>query len=218
VRIAVYTSITGSKDTVKEPQSTNGADFLLFTDCTDQDRMASTCWQTRPACKLFVDPRRNSRAPKLLAHQYVPDYDYSLWIDGSIRLLLAAPQLVQMCLGDADMVLFRHPTRDCLYDEADVCSISHRDDPAVIADQAKKYRSRKFPPKSGLNECGVILRRHNEAVERFNNAWWSEYCRHSCRDQLSFNYVINTLGIKLVYFPGTRYANPGIVAFEGHAS
>jgi hypothetical protein len=169
-----------------------------------------------PACKLFADPRRNSRVPKLLTHQYVPDCDYSLWIDGSLRLLMSAPQLVQRFLGDADMALFPHPVRECIFDEAEVCAHARLDDPGVIAAQAGKYRACGFPAKSGLNECGFILRRHSVQVERFNNAWWSEYCRHSCRDQLSFNYVSWMLGIKLAHFPGTRLDNPGIVAFEGH--
>ena len=28
-------------------------------------------------------------------------------------------------------------------------------------------------------------------MERFNNAWWSEICRWSSRDQLSFPYVLS---------------------------
>lgn len=215
----MYTSITAGKDTLKAPLDPSGADFILFSDqppVVHDDFAAASCWKSRPACNLFGDPRRNSRAPKLLAHQYVPDYDFSLWIDGSVRLLVPARDLVEKYLGEADIALFRHTTRECIYDEAEICAKLRLDDPAIIEAQVAKYRLEGFPAKQGLNEGGVILRRHGPLMEHFNDAWWSEYCRHSCRDQLSFNYVFHKLGARLTHFPGTVLDNPGLVLFEEH--
>jgi hypothetical protein len=217
VKIAVYTSITASKDSLKAPRVASGADFILFSDQLVLEELSTArCWSIRPACKLFADPRRNSRVPKILAHQYVADYDYSVWIDGSVRLLASARSLVENYLDHADIALFRHSARECLYDEAETCTALHLDDPAVIETQVAKYRREGFPAKRGLNECTVILRRHSALMESFNNAWWSEYCRHSCRDQLSFNYVLHKLGLRLALLPGTIHDNPGLISFEGH--
>lgn len=219
MRIAVYTSITAAKDTLKAPRDPSGADFILFSDqppLAHDDPAAASCWKPRPACNLFADPRRNSRAPKLLAHQYVPDYDFSLWIDGSFRLLVSPRDLVEKHLGAADIALFRHTTRVCIYDEAEICANLRLDDPAIIAAQVAKYRLEGFPAKQGLNEGGVILRRHGPLMERFNDAWWSEYCRRSCRDQLSLNYVLHKLGVRLAHLPGTVLNNPGLVLYEEH--
>lgn len=49
--------------------------------------------------------------------------------------------------------------------------------------KALHWSCRQFEP------IGVLLVRHNAATRRFNKAWWGELCRHSLRDQLSFNYV-----------------------------
>jgi len=41
----------------------------------------------------------------------------------------------------------------------------------------------------------MIIRRHTKKIEQFNNAWWAEYCRFSVRDQLSFMYCLDKIGI-----------------------
>jgi hypothetical protein len=218
VTIAVYTSITNAKDSLKAPLDTSEADFILFCDQVPplHDEAAVSCWEQRAAPMLFADPRRNSRVPKLLAHQFLAEYDYSLWLDGSMRLLVPARQIVETYLGDADIALFCHTTRECIYDEAVVCTNLRLDEPAIIEAQMSKYRLEGFPTKQGLYECGAILRRHSSLMESFNNAWWSEYCRHSCRDQLSFNYVLRKLGLRATALPGTVLDNPGIISFEDH--
>jgi len=212
MKIAVYTSITNGKDSLKDPLDRSGADFVLFSD----ELKSVEGWDVHSACGLFVDPRRNSRAPKILAHEYLLDYDYSVWIDGSIRLLMPARTLIETYLDQVDVALFRHYARDCIYEEAKVCTDQGLDDATVMADQVAKYARAGHPVNSGLNECGVILRRHNDRVAALNESWWAEYCRHSRRDQLSLNYVLRAHGITAGILPGTVYDNSGLVVFEGH--
>lgn len=216
MKIAVFTAITAGKDARKDPPLHEGVDRILYTD-QPADHVGSV-WDVRPACSLFTDPRRNSRAHKILAHQYLPDYDFSLWIDGSIRLVASPRTLVDEHLADADIAMFAHPTRSCLYVEAESLSSEggYYDRPEVFTGQVEMYRRAGYPPNNGLNEGAVILRRHNDRTAAFNNAWWSEYCRHSCRDQMSANFVMHKLGVRLVILPGTVQENPGIVYYEGH--
>ncbi len=214
MKVAIYTAITADKDALKDPPRHEGVDRILFTDRPGE--IGSTAWDVRPACSLFKDPRRNSRAHKILAHQYLPDYDYSLWIDGSIRLIASPLALVTAHLVDADVAMFRHPARSCIYVEARGLADAGYDAREIFADQVARYRQVSYPPDNGLNECAVILRRHNARTAAFNDAWWSEYCRYSCRDQVSMNYVAHTLGVRLALLPGTVQSNPGIVYFEGH--
>lgn len=212
MKIAVYTSITAEKDSFKEPLAHTGADFVLFSDAPHQ----LPGWSVRPACDLFTDPRRNARATKLLAHQYLPGYDYSLWLDGSIRLLSAVEDLISTYLQNSDLAVFKHSARNCIYAEAAVCKKWKLDDPSVIRAQMVKYSRSGYPTRNGLIESGAILRRHTARIEGFNNAWWSECCRYSRRDQLSLNYVLHTLNITPTMFPGTIYENPGLVSYEHH--
>ena len=182
----VYTSITGGKDNLIENQAEGK--FIAFTDAKSKK------WETKPPFNKFKDERRNSRVPKLLAHQFI-DAEYSLWIDGNIRLLKPMEELLHY-LDNHDIAMFKHPSRDCLYDEALVCAKYRFDDPEVIIEQVKKYEEEGFGKNRGLCEGGFILRRHTPKVEAFNNYWWSEYCRHSCRDQISIFYALDKAGLE----------------------
>ena len=214
MKVAIYTAITAGKDTLKDPRGNADVDRIFFTDRPQEG--AGSGWNIRSACALFTDARRNSRAHKILAHQYLPEYDYSVWMDGSIRLLTSARELVEEHLRNADVAMFPHPARSCLYVEAAGCANAGSDHRHILEEQVAAYRRAGYPPDNGLNECAVILRRHNEATERFNNAWWSEYCRHSCRDQVSLRYVVHKLGVRLALLPGTVQNNPGIAYYEDH--
>jgi hypothetical protein len=211
-RIVVYTAITGGRDTLKGDQCFEGADFVAFTDL---DAPASR-WQVRRACTAFDSPRANAKIHKVLPQLYLHGYEYSLWIDGSIRLLRPIRELIQLYLAHTDLAVFRHPERDCLYDEAEVCRAAGLDDSAVIDYQIRRYSAEGYPAHNGLIAAGVILRRHTPAIERFSNAWWSEICQGSIRDQLSINYVLHSLGMTPAYFPDGIYTSR-YFAFEGHA-
>ncbi len=187
----VYTSVTGGKDTVIDDQNTEGAEFVAFVD----KPLNTKTWRQKKAYDRFQSPRRNSRAPKILAHQFL-DTDYSLWIDGNISLKVSMPELVETYLKDHDIALFRHGARDCLYDEAKVCAVGGLDNEETIIEQVVKYEKEGFGKHRGMGEGMFILRRHTPQVEAFNNYWWSEHCRHSVRDQISMPFAFDKAGIE----------------------
>lgn len=192
--ITVYTSITASKDSLIEDQKKGNARFIAFVDSS----IPSETWECKESYKQFTDPRRNSRIQKILAHQYI-DSEYSIYIDGNIKLLKTPEELIEKYLKDCDIAFYKHPNRDCLYDEAIQCAKQRLDDPEVIIEQAKKYEDSGFAKHKGLCECGIIFRRHTPKIEAFNNAWWSEYCRHSRRDQISCPYALDRTGTQALF-------------------
>ncbi len=190
--ITVLTSITGGKDHLLDGQLKGGARFKAWA--TDSSKE----WEVLPPPDLFKSARRNSRLPKIMPHLYT-DSKYSIWIDGNMRLAQEPEYLVEKYLKNHDFAIFRHPSRDCLYDEALVCAQFSLDDPEKIIEQAKRYEDAGFAKHKGLAECGFILRRHTPAVERFNQTWWAEYCRGSVRDQISFPYAAHKAGLRFLY-------------------
>lgn len=214
MKIAIYTAITGNKDTLKETQFENN-DYICFTDSD----LKSNVWTIKPACSLFSDPNRNAKIHKVLAHQYLEDYDYSLWMDANIYLQVSIEELIKKYLACSDIALFEHfEKRNCIYKEADVC-IRHRlDDIDTIQKQMSVYKHNGYPADNGLFECTVILRRHTKKIEKLNNYWWAEICRHSKRDQLSFNYTIHNIGIKPAQIEGHIKNNIYFkrIAHDGH--
>lgn len=201
-KMVVYTSITGNYDILKEQPASarEGVDFVAFLDKPIQ----TATWQVRGAHNEFKDPNRNAKIHKILSHIYFPEKEYSLWVDGSVTIEFNFPaeRLAEIFLNDADIALFRHSERNCLYQEANVCIQRRLDDPEIIRNQVKRYTQEGYPSNVGLGECTILLRRHNQKVREFNEAWWEEIKRGSKRDQISFNYVARKLGVKIRYFPG----------------
>jgi len=172
--INVYSVVTGDKDNVENLSESVG----LFKN--EYDR--------------FKDDRRNSRIQKILPHLYM-NAEYSIYHDANIRLLQTPEELIEKHLKDYDIAVYKHPTRDCLYDEASKCAVLKLDDPEVIIEQVKAYEDNGYGKHKGLAECGVIFRRHTDKVREFNEAWWAHYCRYSVRDQISFIYVADMVGL-----------------------
>lgn len=192
MEITVFTSITGQRDRLLEDQVTEGARYVAFVDRPWKSKI----WEEQAAYQHFRSNRRNSRAPKILCHQFIGS-PYSIWIDGRICLKVPAPTLIERYLGGFDLAVFDHPKRSCIYDEAAECAQRSLDNPEVIHRQVARYRTSEFPASHGLAECSIIMRRHSRAVEEFNNHWWSEYCRHSVRDQISFMYSVRSTRLKI---------------------
>lgn len=202
--ITVFTCCTGRRDTLRGDQNTEGAHFRAYVDAqTKQD----SCWSHMPASTLFSSARRNARMHKILSHQFT-DTDYSIWVDANVALRVPARRLVDEYLGDADLAVFRHRTRACTYDEAARCRELALDDTDVIDAQVRRYRAEGLPAGLGLPETSVVIRRHSNAVRRFNDAWWSELCRHSVRDQIGFMYAARDTGLAINLFTPTKFEHP----------
>ncbi len=192
-KITVITSITNSKDNLLEDtKNAKLADFVAFLD-TPQE---SDTWKIRTAPDIFKDPRRNSRLPKLMPHLYV-NSEYSIYVDGNMRLLKTPQELIETYLKDYDIAIYKHPTRDCLYDEALVCAQMGLDSPEKIIEQVKAYEDSGYARHKGLAECGMILRRHTPKVKEFNECWFAHYCRYSRRDQISCMKAVDEVGIPI---------------------
>lgn len=194
-KITVITCITGGKDNLRENldiKRQSKAEWVAFMD----KPTLSPTWTVKRAHNNFTDARRNSRIQKILPHLYC-NSEYSIYTDGNIRLLKTPEELVEKYLKDADLAVFKHPNRDCIYDEATRCAVKHLDDPELIIEQAKYYEDNHFAKHKGLAECGIILRRHTAKVREFNDCWWSHFCRFSKRDQVSFMYAVDEVGIPI---------------------
>jgi hypothetical protein len=207
-KIVVYTAISQGYDVLKPawPLWKARADFVAFLDAPQP----APGWEIRPLHQEFKDPCRNAKIHKLLPHLYFPDADYSLWIDGSIETKSTLPigRWADEYLREHDLALFKHPSRNCVYEEAMACLKGRSDDTAIIERQMQKYCDEGYPFDNGSAECTVLFRRHTKKTAKFNEAWWTEIKAHSRRDQLSFAYAAHKLGFKYTYLPGLIFNNP----------
>lgn len=196
----IYTVITGNKDTLSEDMNTKGAKAVCFTD---NPELKSEKWEIRLIPSLYKDIRRDSRTVKLLPHIYFPEAEYSLYVDGNIICKVPIQRIIHEWLQDDDIAVFKHHTRDCLFQEAKECIRLGLDTPENVNAHIERYKD--FPEHKGLYQCGMILRRHTPRIKRLNEAWHAEYVAGCKRDQVSFPYVLEKEGVSIFAIDSYAY-------------
>lgn len=188
-RGVIYSAVTGGYDDIKEPQYVNpNLDYVLFTDNPD---IKSEIWDVRLIEQSKeLDPVRMARRIKILGHEYLPEYDYSIWVDGKLGIIGDLEEYVQRYRSMEPILCFNHYVNDCIYEELDACASLNKDSLEVMQKQIDRYRSEGYPEHNGLIESAIIVRDiHNEKLQDVMGDWWSEVLHGSKRDQLSFNYA-----------------------------
>jgi len=198
VAITVYTVITGGYDSLHPT-------YWPGVCLTDRKLKPAKGWTQRLIhLKSEVDLRRASRVPKMMPHRFFKA-EYSLYMDGNIRLLTDPQILVDRYLKHTDMALFPHPERKCIYHEAKKVIAYKKADAEQVKSQIAFYRSEGYPTNFGLTACWVILRRNTPKVQKFGELWWEVYQKFAARDQLSFDYIRWRTGVKYFPLPGNLF-------------
>ncbi|MFA6159983.1 MAG: glycosyltransferase domain-containing protein [Parcubacteria group bacterium] len=180
--ITVFTSIVGDKDVLLDDQITEGANFIAFAN------QKSDTWKTIMPYGKFKENRINSRIYKIMPHMFF-DSEYSIWMDGNVKLKVPAKEVIDKFLKDKDIALWKHKNRDCIYAEAQACYAQNKDTSEALGEQVKAYKKLGIPAHSGLYAATVIIRRHTRRINELNEKWWAHYTRYSKRDQISFPVV-----------------------------
>jgi len=192
--IVVYTAIVNNYEILKNPDYIDPKiKYICFTDQPIRLKMKSnTIWEIRKIPSSNLDHTRKARQLKILPHVFLDEFkcDYSIWIDGNITITGNVFDLINL-YGDCGISGFKHPLRNCIYQEAEACIKRDKDDPVIIKKQMDIYKENGFPKDYGLYETNVLIRKHSDKdVIRLMNVWWEEIKKYSKRDQLSFTYVI----------------------------
>lgn len=214
----VYTAISNKKDILTQGNVTDGATFIAYLDnITNPDKLGKDGdWfikklrSKRNKYGQYEDFVRQAKEPKIIPHKYLynnQDIAYSLWMDGNCRLKVPMRVLIDKYLKDSDIAFFPHPTRDCIYSEANMCRKLILDDVFTMEYQMAKYLKEGYPENNGLIDGSVILRRHTPQIAELNNLWWKEILNGSRRDQLSFNYAAWKLKIKYSEITGHNHVH-----------
>ena len=194
MRRAVYTVLVGGFDALLSPvYAEPGLDYIAFTDA---DQALQGPWRGRPLASHERNPRMTARWHKLHPHQLLPDYEESLYVDANILIKDRVGPLFEQALRKSPMALFRHPTRNCTYAEAEVVKRLRYDDAAIVDAQMAFYRAHGLPAGAGLHFGGIMFRRHNDPdLANLLEDWWRQMKIFSHRDQLSLEFMLRRHGI-----------------------
>ena len=193
--MTVYTIIYNDYDKLKDPiWPSAGVRYIVYSNTPQK----SGVWEWIKTD--FPNGVRSQRKLKLLGHEQL--MDDTVYIDASILLYCDIKNFLRYYPGQ--LILLEHRSRDCVYDEYEVCSARKLDDQKTMNDQITRYIDEDYPTDNGMVQTGVLIRR-GVYLNRFYRAWWKEIKRGSLLDQLSLNYMADKLNIEYGIIPYAEF-------------
>ena len=185
--IAVYTANISGNDILKSPIFiADNVDYIYFTNF---DFNAPSPWQVRPVQPSSTPSTYQSRYYFDQSCLVLPEYTYTIMHGANSQLAVDPHYLIDTYLQSTDIAAFRHPHRDCIYDEGSACISMGKDVRELIIPQMNKYRLAGYPAHNGLSACILLVRRNTPQLAFFEQHWYEEVSSNSFRDQLSFDYM-----------------------------
>lgn len=186
----VYMSITGGYDEIPEPlEMDKSLDYVLLTDSRPKNYSGS--WDVR-----IIDNPHSFSAPllsrynKMHPFEIFPDYDWSIYVDGSIQIKRELSSFIRQYQKDNSMICFAHHCWSTIDQEANAIVENNKATSEELDKQISKYRSDGFKNESFITETGFLVRSHHDPLlKKVMDDWWTElltYDHH--RDQMSFCY------------------------------
>lgn len=190
-KICVYTCITGEYDDVKDftEFKEKNIDYILFTN---NKNIKSNFWKVVYIENEGLDNAKLNRKIKILGHDIINNnYDYSIYIDGSITLRKKITDFFNNCcdFDNFDLIGFKHRERDCIYIEGKACLKYMKEDKSKILKELDYIKLNNYPEHNGLMENTIFARNlKSKKVIETCKMWFDMVTKYSSRDQLSFCY------------------------------
>jgi len=196
-KFLVVTSITNGKDKLLDPpQKFDNCDYFAFVDKKTDD---VKIWEQKDIIGYSsIDNfrgRRNAKPYKLLSTLMFPDYEYIIWEDGNHQLKVD-PQTIIDEYGDFNMYVFKHPDRNCLYEEIKACLTWKLDTIENLQSQYNFYKNMGYPANNGLYELSTFMFKNTHRVKEFQLMWFEQITKFSSRDQISFPFCVWNTAMK----------------------
>ncbi len=195
MKIAIYTAIFGNKDIIKQPinyKQEEGVDYFLITD---NKKSYSFNYQIIYKKPIYDDITKNARYYKIMGLDILKEYDFVIWHDANIQVMHNEILNIIKFAQNSGFAFFKHPERNCIYDEAIKCIELEKDYPFKILRQVYSYYIAGIENKIGLYATGLFIKNNKFTYEDFLNLWWDEIKFKSRRDQLSLPYFLNKFKI-----------------------
>jgi len=194
MKLAIYTALFTDDldylygDIIPYTHDKDGIDYICFTN---SPYLKSDFWDVRQM-NIWRNGRWTARKCKTSPEELLPEYDAWLWMDNEIYFTYDPHSLFETHLGDFDLAVHRHCDRNCLYEE--VQATTHRNPPRdnveMILNQGSEYKREDYPENIGLYENGILYRKNNEAIRKFNKLWFEETAKWNTEDQISMMYSL----------------------------
>jgi|APSaa5957512535_1039671.scaffolds.fasta_scaffold69309_2 hypothetical protein len=204
--IIVYSAVTASYDMVFKPRvCTDNVEYILFLD---RPRKVKG-WNVLPISNVIKgDKSLTNRWYKFFPHEAFKEAEYSVYVDGNIRVIGDLELLIQEFKeSGAALGVFKHTERTNISQEVDAClqrgKFSERDKQQVKK-QIKSYSEAGMPQEQPLADNGVIFRWHKHPMlSEAMTSWWEQLLTFSKRDQISLPYIVWKNNLPVKYWSGS---------------
>lgn len=199
-KIAVYTCIIGDYDNLIEPVfCPDNCDFYAITNFKIPN---NSKWHRIDAAQ-FVETEKMTQVEanryfKMFPYKIFPEYKYSLYIDGNVKLYTDATEFINR-IPKEGMAFFKHAQRNSVYREAEACVAYGKADKKNTIKWTKFLKNEGMPKSYGLVQCSVIARDHSiQKMRDTMEQWWSYFYKGEIkRDQLILPYILFKSDIKI---------------------
>jgi hypothetical protein len=194
----VYTCITGNYELPKVPLVIpSNYNFVLFSDTIKQ----CEGWDVRSIPEELKNRYDNPEINRYIKFHPASffDTDYSLYIDGNVKFVAGISSILNANACESGLWMFDHPSRNCIFQEADACIKIKKGNCVEIVKQIDRYKEEGMPQNYGLKEATAIFTEmKNHLAISLLNDWWNEYyLSFSKRDQLALPYILWKRGLTL---------------------
>lgn len=194
---AVYTCLLGER-VLNQPEEVSAqVDYLCFTDKEEKWGEKEGVWEFRAIEKddMDTDSKEAQQAflenkYKIMAHQLLPEYDYSLWVAPDITIVGDILRFGKVYGEGMSLLTFPNAEKDCMYEDMSVTQMGTDEINISIRKAMLRYRKEGYPEHNGLIDGRVIMRNHrDEELGRIMEKWWEEIQRGRMYAGSILNYM-----------------------------
>jgi len=195
---ALFTDKNKPSDTIQSFKRIENWDYILFTNLD----IVSDSWTVRKI--ELPDPNFiiSAKMIKWLSHEYLSEYDIVYWMDAYCMFNNNEKEILEktvLRLEKASLPLFikKHPSRDCIYDEADACLGFKKIDKDTHEKVIKFLDDHRVSRNYGLYETNSMLKmNHDKMVIQIGKELIKVLKNLTYRDQLILTYILFKNNIK----------------------
>lgn len=186
--IAVYSCYFGNPEPFNASATGDGDryDRILFTD---RDDLRPDGMRVVRTSSVALGATYESRRAKILPHQCLPDYDWVFYVDNRAALKKNPRDVIDLIKRShgpdpAGRYLFRHPERDSVRDELDVCLKMGLISETQWKELLELYMRIGFSSPDLTHNAIIICKQGDSETEKVSQMWFELFLRYCRRDQL----------------------------------
>lgn len=166
---------------------------------------------------ISSNPQRRAREIKVFAPVLWPQFDWYLWMDGTMQLRAPVlPWIEKLLEAGVEMAAFRHNEWSCAYREVAACIERKKDTTDNLSNAAVLLAKHGHPRNYGQIATGFLWRAGTDNVRSHAFEWWGQMKVTTMRDQCTVMNAARRVGLEVEFLPGLHTKNKLVHYRRGH--